>query len=178
MTDNIRRIDRVLSEEMALAIIDRCDYGVVSCFDDNGKIFSIPLSLVREDSCLYIHGAKAGSKTQLYQNGREVQIVCVADNRPPQLEQEAFFAIQNDAKALAQQVFTTKYESAICTANAYQVLDEQQKKHALRLLCEKYCAKYMTAFNTAADMYLDKMNIYRFDMKEIIAKSNKSFQAA
>ena len=169
----IRRSDRLLDEETALQIIDQAVYATVSCIDDDGDIFSIPLSIARKGQHIYIHGAKAGNKSLLYQNGRKVKIVCVAENQTPQLSADEFAAIRNNAKALAREVFTTKYTSAICTSKAYLVDNEEEKRLGLKLLCQKYCLKYMSAFDITADDYLNKLNIYRFDITEIVGKSNK-----
>ncbi|MBQ9618988.1 MAG: pyridoxamine 5'-phosphate oxidase family protein [Neisseriaceae bacterium] len=171
--NRIRRSDRLLDEEVALQMIDRADYATISCIDDNGELFSIPLSIVRLNQSIYIHGAKAGGKTQLYQGGRKVSIVCVAENQTPQLSTDEFAAIFHNTKALAHQVFTTKYISTICTAKAYLVDNQEEKRLGLKLLCQKYCPKYMSAFDKTADDYLNKLNIYRFDITEIMGKSNK-----
>ena len=179
MYSNIRRKDRLLSEEESLAIIDACEYAVISCVDEQGEIFSIPLSIARIEKSIYIHGAKVGSKSVLYQNGRKVKIVCVSENQTPVISNHRFDEIKNQPKALATEIFTTKYKSAICTAMAYQVKDINEKKLGLQKLCEKYCTNYMSVFDLTADYFLDKLHIYRFDITEITGKSNKNnFQAA
>ena len=43
----MRRKDRELSRDEALEIIDSCEYGVISCVDDEVEIFSVPISPVR-----------------------------------------------------------------------------------------------------------------------------------
>ena len=66
----MRRKDRELSPDEAFDIIDSCEYAVISCVDDEGEIFSVPISPVRVGESIFVHGANAGSKAKLLQNGR------------------------------------------------------------------------------------------------------------
>ena len=67
----MRRKDRELSRDEALEIIDNCEYAVISCVDDEGEIFSVPISPVRVGESIFVHGASAGSKAKVLQNGRK-----------------------------------------------------------------------------------------------------------
>ena len=109
----MRRKDRELSPDEALEIIDNCEYGVISCVDDEGEIFSVPISPVRVNESIFIHGASAGSKAKLLQNGRKVEFVCVSFNKVPHLNDSELEMIKDDGKALGGKVFTTEYKSAI-----------------------------------------------------------------
>ena len=72
----MRRKDRQLSDEDALEIVDDCEYATISLIDDEGEIFSIPISIVREDMSIFIHGARSGMKSELLKDGRDVTMVC------------------------------------------------------------------------------------------------------
>ena len=134
----MRRKDRELSVQDGLAIIDASEYGTISCIADDGEIFSVPVSVVREGASLFLHGAPAGTKAKLLNGGKEATLVCVSYARVPVLAQERLDAIKDDGKALAAKVFTTEYKSAVAKVKAYLVTDEAARLHALRLLCEKY----------------------------------------
>ncbi|MBP3221780.1 MAG: pyridoxamine 5'-phosphate oxidase family protein [Neisseriaceae bacterium] len=170
--------EKVLGEHLALTFVDKSDYAVFSCTDDAGEVHTVPLALVRYNQFIYVQGGQNDTKAQLYKDGRTVQIVCVAENQTPKLKYSEFSVIKNDAKALANQVFTMQYKSAICTAKVALIENPQEKKLALQLLSQKYCAKYMSSFDILADEYLDKINVYRFELIDITAKSNKVIQAS
>ena len=55
----MRRKDRELSAQEGLEIIDACEYGTISCITDEGEIFSVPISVVREEGSVFVHGATA-----------------------------------------------------------------------------------------------------------------------
>lgn len=167
----MRRKDRELKEEQGLEIIDKCVYAVISCVDGE-EVFSLPLSVVRYGDSIFIHGAKLGSKARLFVNGAKCQIVAVCDVKVPELSENEFENIKNDSKKLGQMCFTTEYKSVIISTRAYLLQDKEQKLKALRLLSEKYCAKYMSAFETATpSAVMDSMNIYEFKIEKISAKA-------
>ncbi|MBR4140412.1 MAG: pyridoxamine 5'-phosphate oxidase family protein [Campylobacter sp.] len=167
----MRRKDRALSQSEAYEIIDNSEFGVFSCVRDDGEIFSIPLSIVRENDSIFIHGATKGSKAELFKDGRDVSIVCVSFNAVPNLNDAEFKAIENNPKELGNRVFTTEYKSVVAKTKAYEITDEKAKLEALRILSAKYCAKFMSAYETAALGALSHTKIYEFKIYEISAKA-------
>ena len=167
----MRRKDRALSQSEAYEIIDNAEYAVFSCVRDSGEIFSIPLSIVRENDSIFIHGATKGSKAELFKDGRDVSVVCVSFNAVPNLNDAEFEAIKNNSKELGNKVFTTEYKSVVAKTKAYEITDEKAKLEALRILSKKYCAKFMGAFETAALGALSHTKIYEFKIYEISAKA-------
>ena len=61
--DDVRRRDRLLSEQRATELIRIAEYGVLSMIDEDGLPYAIPVNHVwdGEDS-LYIHCAPEGKK--------------------------------------------------------------------------------------------------------------------
>ena len=168
----MRRKDRELSRDEALKIIDKCEYAVISCVDSKGEIFSLPLSIVRENMSIFIHGATSGGKCENFVNGRVCKIVAVSSNSVPRLSSEFFESIKDDHVKLGKYAFTTEYKSAIATSTAHLLSDKDAKLHALRLLSQKYCAAYMSAFDAATPAeVINHMNIFEFKITELSAKA-------
>ena len=167
----MRRSDRELNQEIALKIIDECQYATLSCIDENNEIFSIPISIARDGMSIYIHGAKTGSKARLYKDGKIVELVAVSHNRVPTPSYEYCESIKDSASELGSRVFTTEYQSAIAKTKAYEVTNESQKIKALELLCKKYTPNYMDYFDTAAIGSLSKINIYELKIEYLSAKA-------
>ena len=136
------------------------------------QIFSIPISIVRENESIFIHGAPSGAKAKLLQNGREVTIVAVSFNHVPTPSKSDFNAHSKDGKWLGSNVFTTEYKSAIATAKAYEITDPKAKLHALKILSQKYVASaQMRAFDVAAMHSLNITNIYELKIISLSAKA-------
>ncbi len=167
----MRRSDRELDQEIALKIIDECQYATLSCVDEKGEVFSIPISIARDGMSIYIHGAKTGSKARLYKDGKIVELVAVSHNRVPTPSYEYCESIKDSASELGSRVFTTEYQSAIAKTKAYEVTNESQKIKALELLCKKYTPNYMDYFDTAAIGSLSKINIYELKIEYLSAKA-------
>ncbi|ALF46862.1 pyridoxamine 5'-phosphate oxidase family protein [Campylobacter concisus] len=167
----MRRKDRELSREDGLKIIDECEYAVISCVDDEGEIFSVPISPVRVGESIFIHGATAGCKAKLLQDGRKVEFVCVGFNKVPYLNDSELDAIKDDGKALGGKVFTTEYKSAIAKTRAYEVEDEAKRYEILKILSQKYTAYAMSTFDVAANYGLGIMKIYELKIESLSAKA-------
>ncbi len=167
----MRRSDRELDRQIALKIIDESEYATLSCVDEYGEVFSIPISVARDGMSVFIHGAKTGSKARLYKDGKRVTLVAVSQNRVPTPSHEFCQSIKDSASELGGRVFTTEYCSAIATTKAYEITQEEEKIEALRLLCEKYTPKYMEYFNTAVQGLLKKISIYELKIMSLSAKA-------
>ena len=115
----MRRKDRELTPEQAWAIVDGCAEGVVSMMAEEGP-YAVPVNLVREDNRLYFHSAPAGKKTDCLQKNPRVCVTLIES--APEIDQPGL---------------TTRYASAIVTGTAAEVTGQEEKVHALRLLCQK-----------------------------------------
>ena len=167
----MRRKDRELGRDEALEIIDNCEYAVISCVDDEGEIFSVPISPVRVGESIFIQGATAGCKAKLLQDGRKVEFVCVSFNKVPHLSESELDAIKGDGKALGGKVFTTEYKSAIAKTRVYEITDEAKKYEILIILSQKYTAYAMSTFDVAAEYGLKIIKIYELKIESLSAKA-------
>lgn len=173
----MRRKDREMSREFALDLIDRSAYGLLSVIDSEGNPYGIPLSLVRDNDCIYFHSAKGGKKVESFSNGKSVCVTFVGKVNVPDLyseeELQSFLTNESKASTLSSKVFTTEYESAMVFGKIYLVEDESEAINALRLLCEKYTPSKMPYFDLAVKGGLSRTNIYRINIEEITSKRKK-----
>jgi len=165
----LRRKDRELSYKEALEILDNCEYAVISCIDEDGEIFSVPISPVREGESIFIHGAVAGSKARLLKDGRAVELVCVSSNRVPKWD--ADYADVMMAQGKAASLFTTEFKSAVAKTAAYLVAEPADKIRALKILSEKYTPQIMRHFDAAIEQSLKITNVYELKIKSVSAKA-------
>ena len=78
--DDVRRRDRLLSEQRATELIRIAEYGVLSMIDEDGQPYAIPVNHVwdGEDS-LYIHCAPEGKKLRAIAKNPKVCLCIVGD---------------------------------------------------------------------------------------------------
>ena len=123
--DDVRRRDRLLSEQRATELIRIAEYGVLSMIDEDGQPYAIPVNHVwdGEDS-LYIHCAPEGKKLRAIAKNPKVCLCIVGDVN------------------LLPSKFTTEYESVVIRGLARIGLDEEERMKALHLLIDKLSPEY------------------------------------
>lgn len=151
----MRRKDREMPEHFALSIVDKCEYGVMATVNEDGSPYCVPLSVVRDGNSVYFHCANEGQKIANIAKNPQVCISCVGDTHIPQGE------------------FTTEYESAIIFGTAKEVKPDDEKIHALRLLCLRYTPGNMEAFNNAIEKSLSRTAVWKVEIEHITGKRKK-----
>lgn len=175
---DMRRKDREMNTEFAKQVIDRSRYGVLSIIETgSGTPYSIPLSIVRDDEFLYFHSAREGTKVDLFSGNNQVKIVFVGEVHVPNLftTSQLDEMTKNEEKTvqLISSVFTTEFESAIVDGKIQEVLDTDEKIHALELICSKYTPDKMAYFQHAINSGENYTRVYRITMDVVKAKRKK-----
>ncbi len=124
MFTTMRRIDRQVSTEESIRILEKCEYGVLSTVNQEGYSYGVPLSYVYKEGSIYFHCAKEGYKLSNIATNNKVSF-CVVGNK----------------KSLPEK-FTTSYESVIVFGQAV-VVQGQEKQDALLALISKYGPEHM-----------------------------------
>jgi len=154
----MRRKDREMDREFALGIVDKCEYAVLSMTDEKNMPYCVPISIVCDNDVIYFHCARDGKKVDVMQNNPNVCIACVGDTK----------------RALDK--FTTEYESAIICGEVREVTSDEEKIHALRLLCQRHTPTNMQNFDTAIEQSLSRTAIWKVQIISITGKRKKSDQ--
>ncbi|MBQ1996350.1 MAG: pyridoxamine 5'-phosphate oxidase family protein [Clostridia bacterium] len=149
----MRRKDREQTKEFALKVADNCDYAVMSMVDPDGNPYCVPLSIVREGENLYFHCALEGYKLECLRNNNNVCISCVG--RTKNVPEE----------------FTTEFESAIIRGKAFEVIEKEEKIHALKLICLRYAKSNMANFDSAIEQSLTRTGIWKIEIEDITGKA-------
>lgn len=172
----MRRKDREMDETFALALIDRAEFGVLSVNDLEAPM-SVPLSIVRDGDDLFFHSAREGRKVELFKEGTLATVVFVGHVEVPNLFSEDLLEkiAQDESQyyKLISSVFTTEFESVIVSGPLSEVTSEEDKEHALRLICQKYTPDKMRYFDLAIQSGMHRTRIYRLRIEHISAKRKK-----
>lgn len=151
----MRRKDRKLDEQVAVSLLEHCEYAVLSTIGEDGNPYGIPISPVLEGKNLYFHCALEGTKLQNIRNRPAVCVTCVGETR------------------LVPEKFTTEYQSAIAFGTASMVEDEEEKVRILYLLCQKYAASNLDAFDREVKRSLHRTGICKIAITESSAKGKR-----
>ena len=115
----MRRRDRQISEEEALAILAHGEYGVLSTVSPDGVPYGLPLNYCLFEGKIYFHVAPSGKKLDHIAANAKVS-----------------FCVVGPTQILPEQ-FSTRYESCIAEGVAEQVSGEE-KLAALAAIVAKY----------------------------------------
>lgn len=151
----MRRHDREMPEAFALAVCDKCQYAVLSMVDPSGQSYCIPITIARFEDEIYFHCAHSGFKIACLRSDNRVCLACVGDTKP------------------ASDKFTTEYESAIIRGTASQVMGEEEKIMALRLICQRHTPANMNNFDEAIKRSLSRTSVWKIKIAEISGKRKK-----
>lgn len=151
----MRRTDREMDRAFAILVVDQCEYAVLSMMDEKGEPYCVPISIVREGENIYFHCAKEGKKVDAMRKYPNVCIACVGNT------------------CREKDKFTTKYESAIVHGRADEVNAEEEKIHALRLLCERHTPTNMKNFDAAILQSLSRTAVWKVSICSISGKCKK-----
>jgi len=148
----MRRKDREMSREAALAVVDKCAYSVMSTVNPDGTPYGIPLSLAREGQWLYFHCAHEGHKVDNLRRQNRVSISCVGELREAPGE------------------FSIGYESAVINGVASEVTAREEKIHALKIISKRYTPANMDNFDNAIEKSLERTGVWKVHIEEISGK--------
>lgn len=121
----LRRVDRKLSEEDALTVLGKSEYGFLCTVNGDGTPYAVPICAALVGRTLYFHSAKAGQKLENLARQPRACYSCVlyAENQPRE--------------------FTYVYASCVAEGKVRTVTDEAERQAGMRAICEKYAPAYM-----------------------------------
>lgn len=150
----MRRRDREQSREFALEVVDTCDYAVLATVNADGTPYCVPLTIVREGDVVYFHCALSGQKIENLTARPQVSMTCVS-------------------RAITkQQTYSVDYASAILTGVASLVTEQEEKAHALRLLCKRHTPEAMDGVEKHLAAAIGRTAIVRIEITSITGKAN------
>jgi nitroimidazol reductase NimA-like FMN-containing flavoprotein (pyridoxamine 5'-phosphate oxidase superfamily) len=155
MMRNLRKKDRELPKESALAITDKCAYAVMATVNEDGSPYCVPMSMAREGEWLYFHCAKEGQKNENLKRQSLVCVSCVGNQK------------------VIPGAFSLEYESAIIAGTASEVTGREEKIRALELICRRYTPEEMSAFDKAVESGIEATAVFKIHIDGICGKGRK-----
>lgn len=151
----MRRKDREKSQSFAMEVIKKCSYGVLATVNSDNTPYCIPISPVLINDEVFFHCALEGKKLDNISNNPRVCFTCVGDTK------------------LVPEKYTTEFESAVVNGLCQEVTNDCEKIAALKVICLKYAASNMDAFDKAIKTSLKRTGVYKIKIKSVTGKSKK-----
>ena len=150
----LRRQDRAITEEEALALLIKAEYGVLSTVTKTGKPYGVPLNFCVMDRCIYFHCAVEGQKIDNIKHNKSVSFCAVGNTE------------------ILPDKFGTKYESVIVSGEVEEVLD-MNKQLALEGLLHKYSLEFINQGIKYIEGLKEKTRVFKITINKLSGKARK-----
>ena len=150
----LRRKDRAITEEEAVALLNKAEYGVLSTVSENGKPYGVPLNFCIIDHGIYFHCAVEGQKIDNIKQNKSVSFCAVGNTE------------------ILPEKFGTKYESIIVSGEIEEVFD-MNKQIALEGLLLKYSPEFIDKGIEYIEGLREKTRVFKINIKKLTGKARK-----
>lgn len=152
----MRRKDRERDEAFAWAVLEQAPYATLSLTDGMGAPYAVPLCQAADPArrALYFHCAGAGEKWELLKGGAEVCLTAVS------------------RAGTVPGAFTMAYASAVARGRAEVVTEPEEKRRALRLLCQRFDPEGMVHFEASLERLEKVTQVVRIAVERLSGKEN------
>ena len=150
----LRRQDRAITEEEALALLIKAEYGVLSTVTKTGKPYGVPLNFCVMDRCIYFHCAVEGQKIDNIKHNKSVSFCAVGNTE------------------ILPDKFGTKYESVIVSGEVEEVFD-MNKQLALEGLLHKYSLEFINQGIKYIEGLKEKTRVFKITINKLTGKARK-----
>ena len=160
----MRKKSREMCADWALEVMDKAPYITVGMTDGDGMPYSVPLSLARTDEkTFYFHCATEGKKLDILRENPRVCLTAVSKCKPTVGPKDSSF--------------TLEFKSAIAFGKAEIVADDNEKREALRAICQRFLPNHMDAFDAAVARSMSRTAVVRITLTEPPVGKRKQYDA-
>lgn len=154
MFREMRRKDRMLTNDELMDIMATAEYGVLSTVGEDGWPYGVPVNFVYHDKKIYFHAALTGQKLEniLFNN-------------------KVSFCVIKDVELIPED-FSTRYKSVIAFGEVSEV-PEDGKQEIYKLIIEKFSMDFMAAGMEYARTDGPKAKVFQIDVENIAAKGKR-----
>ena len=152
MFREMRRFKQLLSEEVAVEILNRNTSGILALAGDEDYPYAVPISYVYVDGKLYFHSAKVGHKIDAIKRCEKVSF-CVIDK-----------------DEIVPEKYTTYFRSVIVFGKARIVEDEVEMRRAATVLALKYSPDFEAGIEEEINSSIKNMAIIEMTIEHMTGK--------
>jgi nitroimidazol reductase NimA-like FMN-containing flavoprotein (pyridoxamine 5'-phosphate oxidase superfamily) len=150
----MRRKEREISQQEAMAVLQKAEYGVLSIASLDGEPYGVPLNYCVLNNAIYFHCANEGKKLDVLSSNNSVSFCSIGVT-----------------KVLSDK-FGMQYESAIISGKAEEVTGSE-KQFALEGIIKKYSSAFFSKGLEQIKTNIAKTRVYKIVIQSITGKARK-----
>ena len=154
MFREIRRKDRLVSNEIGITILNKAVNGVISVLGDDDYPYGVPVNFAYRDNCIYIH---------CYLDGHKIDAI----KKHPKV----CFTATTDEEVMKDQI-STNYSSVIAFGKAelFPPSDSEVRKTAFAAIIDKYIPNEEERTSEYTKSVENKTNVIRISIEHMTCK--------
>lgn len=154
MFKEIRRKNQQITKEEIDDILTKAEYGFFSTISANGYPYTIPVSFVYSDNCIYFHCAPEGHKLENIKKNSKVSFCVVVDTE------------------LLPERFDTKYKSVVVFGEACEITGDLKESVLLKLV-NKYSLDFLEEGKEYINNAKERTAVIRIKINHMTGKARK-----
>ncbi|GBG58455.1 MFS transporter [Sporomusaceae bacterium FL31] len=151
---NARDINKQVSRDVAMNILNNAEYGVLSTVDKAGQPYGVPLNYIVLNDAIYLHCALEGHKLDNISDNNRVSFTVIGYSE------------------IVPAAFTAKYESVVVFGKA-NLADEPEKVKILKKFIQRYSPEFQEKGMKVIDAFKDKCTVIRIEIEHISGMRKK-----
>lgn len=151
---NARDINKQVSRDVAMNILNNAEYGVLSTVDKAGQPYGVPLNYIVLNDAIYLHCALEGHKLDNISDNNRVSFTVIGYSE------------------IVPAAFTAKYESVVVFGKA-NLADEPEKVKMLKKLIQRYSPEFQEKGMKVIDAFKGKCTVIRIEIEHISGMRKK-----
>lgn len=148
----MRRNRQQLTQDECISILRHSTSGVLAVMGDGGYPYTVPLSHVYADGCLYFHSAQQGHKVDAIRNSSRCSFCVIAQDE------------------VHPETFTTHFKSVIAFGQIHIIDDDTDRLAALRLLGRRHAPHDEAGLQHEIDKDFGRVLMLRLDIEHLTGK--------
>lgn len=148
---NMRRSDRKMTDEAAVELLKRGEYGVLSTIDTENRPYGVPLSYAYADDVVYFHCANEGAKLDNIKNNSSICFTIVGRTN------------------LLPDKFSTEYESVIVFGRG-SIAAGDEKIRGLSAIIKKYSPDFIPEGEQYIERAADQTTVVKIEIEGLSGK--------
>lgn len=156
MVKEMRRKDRLISEEECMEALQAAEYGTLATISEDNTPYITPMNFAYHEGSLYFHCTK--------ESGHKLENIAYNKN--------ACFNVV-DSVELIPEKFATKYRSVTVFGEIEVVEDYKEKRAGISHIALKLSPDYVEEGNKYIDTAIDQINMLKLKISRITGKASK-----
>lgn len=155
MDKEMRRKEKAMTQEEALEVLEKAEYGILSTVSADNTPYGVPMNFAYTDGAIYFHCAPEGHRIENITANHQVCFNVV------------------DSVVLMPEKFNTQYRSVTVFGTIGLVSDAEEKKKGLIAISDKLSPQHHAAGMKYIESAFDDVTVLKLEVEKMTGKATR-----